>query len=86
MDTTFYQFGVEYLRWTNKKGQTFEAVKEQVEFLGKEVFEQDLEDMEMELDTIPDGISYKPMWQPTDEELAKSIEDKYRWMRDMEIM
>lgn len=40
---TFYQFGVAYLRW-NKNGHNYEAVKEQVEFFGQEVFEQDLDE------------------------------------------
>lgn len=47
METTFYQFGVEYLRW-EKNGHIYEAVKEQVEFFGKEFFEWDPEDNEEE--------------------------------------
>lgn len=85
MDTTFYEFGVLCLRWEHN-GHIYEAVKEQVDFLGKECFEQDLEDIEDELDTDADGISFAPMWEPTSEELAESISAEYRWMRDMEIM
>lgn len=44
METTFYQFGVLYLRW-EKDGNIYEAVKNQVDFWGKECFEQDPEDM-----------------------------------------
>lgn len=43
MEQIFEQFGIKYLRWT-KDGHTFEAVKEQVDFYGKEVFEQDADD------------------------------------------
>lgn len=86
METTFYQFGVLYLRWTKKDGNVIEAVKEQVDFLGKEVFEQDYEDKTEESDSITDGITFSPMWYPTSEELANSIRDKYNYMRDMEIM
>lgn len=79
METTFYQFGVEYLRWT-KNGHTFEAVKEQVEFFGKEVFEQDFEDMQDEYDTDADGMIVVP------EELQESFKASLTWFRDMEIM
>lgn len=47
MKTTFYQFGVEYLRW-EKNGCIYEAVKEQVEILGKECFECDIEDFDID--------------------------------------
>lgn len=38
MEQTFYQFGVAYLRW-ECNGHIYEAVKEQVDFFGKEFFE-----------------------------------------------
>lgn len=41
MEQTIYQFGDVYLRWEDKNGNIWEAVKEQVEFLGKECFECD---------------------------------------------
>lgn len=49
METTFYKFGIPYLRWTTKDGSIIEAVKEQVEFFGKEVFEMDYEDEDKDL-------------------------------------
>lgn len=86
METTFYQFGVLYLRWTNHKGIVFEAVKEQVDFLGKEVFEQDLEDDCDDLNVcLPDRVSYTPAWEPSLEQIAESLRNKYAWLRDQEI-
>lgn len=86
MDTTFYLFGVLYLRWTTKDGSVIEAVKEQVDFFGKEVFEQGFENAREETDSAADGITYSPSWEPTEEELRESIQSTYSWMRDMEIM
>lgn len=60
MDTIIHQFGVDYLRWTREDGCVFEAVKEQVEFFGKEVFEQEFEEICDELDTDADGITFSP--------------------------
>lgn len=86
MDKTFYQFGVLYLQWEHN-GHIIEAVKEQVDFFGKEVFEQDIEYLADELDIAhPDGVQFAPLWQPTSDEIMQSIEARYSWMRDMEIM
>lgn len=85
MDKTFYMFGVLYVQWTYK-GRLISAVKDQVDFLGKETFEQDVIDLENDLDTSPDEIDFCPMWQPTTEELFKSIQAEYNYMRDEEIM
>lgn len=85
METKFYQFGVLYRRW-EYNGHIFEAVDEQVEFFGKEIFQADFEDEIEQTDSNPDGITFSPMWTPTSEEIEKSIHDKYNYMRDMEIM
>lgn len=40
MDTVFLQNGIDYLRWTDENGNTWEARLDEVEWFGKEVFEQ----------------------------------------------
>lgn len=86
MDITFNKFGVLYLRWKAKDGSIIEAVKEQVDFFGKEIFEMDYEDECKELDITPDGVTFNSEWEPTQKQLEESIQRTYSWMRDMEIM
>lgn len=84
MDKTFYMHGVLYLEWTNC-GRTYIAVKDQVDFLGKETFEQEGEELCEVLHTDPDRIEWPPIWL-SDTDLIRSIKMMYNYMRDQEIM
>lgn len=53
MEYTFTMFGVPYLHWTDENGNVFEAVKEQVEFFGKDFFESIPDDPTMTDEQLP---------------------------------
>lgn len=40
MDTIIYKHGIDYLRWTDENGNIWTARKDEVEWFGKECFEQ----------------------------------------------
>lgn len=89
MDTIFQLDGIDYLRWTDNDGNTWEARLDEVEWFGKECFEcmPEPEDHlgSWGVEFNQDSISIE-LDEETEAEINEADPQFYSWLRNEEII